>query len=75
MTDRDGKPIVFYGQIYARQPSFGFIRSDANGLEIYFSVAPNDETGDALRVAQRVSYNLAFNLLGPLAENVAPLLL
>ncbi len=75
VLDHEGKPLVFYGQIYARQPSFGFIRSDENGLEMYFSVASDDEAADALRVAQRVSYNLAFNLLGPLAQNVTPLLL
>jgi len=75
VLDREGKPVVFYGQIYARQPSFGFIRSDENGLEVYFSVAPDDEAADALRENQRVSYNLAFNLLNPLAQNVTPLLL
>jgi hypothetical protein len=75
VLDHEGKPVVFYGQIYARQPTFGFIRSDANGLEMYFSVAPDDEAADALRERQRVSYNLAFNLLGPLAHDVTPLLL
>jgi cold shock CspA family protein len=75
VMDQDHTPVMYYGQIYSRKPSFGFIRADQNGLEIYFHVNPGAETADALKVNQRVSYHLAFTLVGPLAFDVTPLLL
>jgi cold shock CspA family protein len=71
----DSTAVVFYGQIYSRKPSFGFIKADQNGLEIYFHVNPNNEMADSLKVNQRATYHLAFTLFGPLAYDVAPLLL
>jgi tetratricopeptide (TPR) repeat protein len=72
---QDRTPVVFYGQIYSRKPSFGFIRADQNGLEIYFYMNPNHEIADTLKVNQRVTYHLGFTLFGPLAFQVSPLLL
>jgi hypothetical protein len=72
---QDRTPVVFYGQIYSRKPSFGFIKADQNGLEIYFYVNPDNELADSLKVSQRVTYHLAFTLFGSLAFDVTSLLL
>lgn len=75
VLDKDGNLMVFYGQIYERQASFGFIRADNNGLEIYCSINPESEIANVLTVGKRVSYTLAFNLFGPVAQDVNALLL
>jgi cold shock CspA family protein len=75
VVHQDRTPVVFYGQIYSRKPSFGFIRVDQNGLEIYFHVNPDNEVAESLKVNQRVTYHLGLTLFGPLAFDVTSLLL
>jgi len=73
--DKDHDPVLFYGQISQRYPTFGFVRSDRDGLESFFYIDPKSDNADVLVVGQRVSYNIAFNLMGPLAQNIQALLL
>ena len=75
VEDKSGAATTFYGQIYVRNPTFGFIRADRDSLEVYFSVDPEAEPSNLLNVDKRVTYNLAFTLFGPVAVNLNPLLL
>jgi tetratricopeptide (TPR) repeat protein len=65
----EGEPAQYYGQIYAKRTTFGFIRADQDRLETYLP-SDNYKLWDTAAVGQRVSYNLGFNLRGPLALNV-----
>jgi tetratricopeptide (TPR) repeat protein len=67
----DGTIAVYYGQLYAKKALFGFVRSDQDGLELFIS---QDQLPgwDAIMTGQRISYNMGFNLQGPVAINGSP---
>jgi cold shock CspA family protein len=53
---------------------FGFIASDRTGSEIWLAPRGRDlDTGWALRVGQRVEFEIAFGALGLEASSVRPL--
>jgi tetratricopeptide (TPR) repeat protein len=64
----DGSNASYYGHIYAKRSTFGFVRADQDRSEIFIpaDILPKWET---LPIGQRVQYNLAFNLDGPIAFN------
>jgi cold shock CspA family protein len=59
----------FYGLLYAKNASFGFIRSDSDGLEVFVSKT-NFADWDYVSQGERVSYEMGFSLEGPVALNV-----
>ena len=66
--DANGSYVVYLGQIYAKKPSFGFVRADQDGLEAFITAA-NLNMWDQVSVGQRISYIVGFNLDGPVAIN------
>jgi cold shock CspA family protein len=60
----------FYGLLYAKNASFGFIRSDSDGLEVFVS-KQNFVDWDYVLQEDRVTYEIGFTLEGPAAINVA----
>lgn len=73
VRNTDGFNTIYHGQIYAMKDLFGFIRSDQDGLEIFFSFEQVISKYDQLTVGTRVKYSLGFNLQGPIAVNVGPI--
>lgn len=65
-----GEPALYYGQIYAKKPLFAFCRADHDDLEAFVAADQVEGGLDALRVGQRVEYNLGFTLRGPNALSV-----
>ncbi len=69
----DGHPLIWHGEIYQRAPFFGFIRTDKGGFECFFKVSPREDNNQTLVVGCRVEFQLHFNLCGPLAVEVCPI--
>jgi tetratricopeptide (TPR) repeat protein len=69
VLNADGSPARFYGAIYRSEPSYGFIRADENGLEVFFK-APPEPGGNELHVGLRVAFGLEFTLSGAFATDV-----
>jgi tetratricopeptide (TPR) repeat protein len=69
VKDENGNNVIYNGQLYAKKALFGFIRADQDGLEMFVSSDQLSSWDEAL-VGERVSYNLGFNLQGPVAINV-----
>jgi tetratricopeptide (TPR) repeat protein len=74
VLDHAGAKQRFSGQISILHESHGFIRMDGRSVLIYFGIDP-DEDSTWLEETQRVTFSLAFNLLGPCAVDIEPLLI
>lgn len=65
----DGTPRIFYGQIYRREPTYGFIRTDTSNIECFFR--PEVSENDPFQEGVRVRFVLEFTLSGPTAAEIA----
>ena len=70
VLNADGSPRQFYGQIYKREPTHGFIRADASNIECFFR--PEASDADPYSEGARVRFVLEFTLSGPAAVEVSP---
>ena len=75
VRDEQGHNVRYTGQVYALRESFGFIRCDGQDIEAYFSVFDKERTGQTLTLHDRVSFEIGFALLGPVAQDVQRLLI
>lgn len=58
----------YYGVIQRKRQSFGFIRVDGSGFEVFFlSHSIENEMWGAMEEGDRVSFNLGFAISGPIA--------
>jgi tetratricopeptide (TPR) repeat protein len=62
----DGSEAIYYGQLYVKKPTFGFVRADQDNLEAFLA-SDNYGAWETVTQGQRLSYNLGFNLRGPVA--------
>lgn len=70
----DGIPARLYGQIKYRALDFGFLRTDGDEIDVYFKGLKNSDGTDQFTVGSRVTFNLAFSLAGPVAQELASVL-
>ena len=70
VMDRDGKRVRFFGLVISRGDRFGFVRADQDGLEAFAPTDNMENHTDLPQVGKRVSYELGFNLAGPVALGV-----
>lgn len=73
LLSADGSPRVIYGVVYRLSQSYGFIRADLAGMEVYFEFLKEMEVLEALQKEDQVSFNLGFTMAGPCAIKVSPL--
>lgn len=66
----DGSPTRYFGQVIHRGPDYIFIRADQDGLEMFSPQENLAEGAELFQAGRRVSYNLGFNLSGPIAIDV-----
>jgi tetratricopeptide (TPR) repeat protein/cold shock CspA family protein len=72
VRDKDGNPRRFSGSIVALKPSFAFVQSDAPKMRVFVQIRDHEaiESKD-LAVGFPVSFDLAFTMRGPTAQNLA----
>lgn len=67
---RNNKPLNFEGVITKVEVSYGFIRRDAYGDELYFYRFEGDYDWERFRRGSRVSFRIGFNYKAPLALGI-----
>lgn len=65
-----GKYMIFEGAISKVEVSYGFIKRDAYGDEIFFYRTEEDENWDSLRRGTRISFSIGFTYRGTVALNI-----
>lgn len=69
---KDGKATVFYGRINSKRADYGFITIDGNARNLYFPASSIvEDIWDAFQEGDRVSFNIGYNLKGPLALEIS----
>lgn len=61
---------VYQGTISSIRGQFGFIRCDSPTLSAYFSTTDLGDLAELVSVGDTISFNIAFNLMGPVAINL-----
>jgi tetratricopeptide (TPR) repeat protein len=70
LRDADGRNLRFEGTLITLKPSFGFVKSDRLKLSAYFEVREAAMSSSDVSIGASVSFDLAFNLRGPVATEV-----
>lgn len=65
------KPVKFEGIIYTLELSYGFIRRDGIGDDIYFYRFENDYDWDQVKRGVKVNFFIAFNYKGAIAVSIS----
>lgn len=68
----NGSPTLYFGQVSYRGPGYDFIRADKDGLELFAPPENFSDSSELPSVGARVSFNIGFNLSGPIAVNIKP---
>jgi cold shock CspA family protein len=72
LRSADGSAKEYVGVVNHMQNGYGFIRCDALKLDVFFSQAQlAPEISELLGEGDTVRFNLAFNLLGPVAIDIS----
>jgi len=70
LKDASGKPKRVHGTITGLRPTFAFVESEAPKMSVFVPFADLDEAiKDRFEMGFPVSFELAFNLKGPIALN------
>jgi tetratricopeptide (TPR) repeat protein len=71
VRENDGNPRKFIGTVVAVKPSYAFIQSDNPKMRVFVQIGENDGVGSKeLAVGFPVTFELAFTMRGPTAQNV-----
>lgn len=69
--ESDGQKTLFSGKLVRKDPSFGFVRRDGIGDDIFIHMNHVDKNiWDQIRSGTRIQFNVGFNFGGPTAFNV-----
>jgi len=75
IRDYDGEknaPSHYYGVIQRKRHSFGFIKVDGTGYDVFFPAkSVVDDMWDAMQEGDRVNFNLGYSFSGPIACNIS----
>jgi len=66
-------PIVFRGSLKGINSGFGFVTVDGSGKDIFFARSEvQNDLWEALKVGDRLKFNIGFNYAGPVACSIIP---